>query len=152
MHDNVIAAPCKRIIQKFSELNKKRLTVPTITVVRLKKIIAEPDVDVRDPEEYRISRLPSALTVDELYSKFNHRELLQKRIVAYCTIGERSGRYIQRNLSKGYTWFNLIGGVLSWSHDIGTISVLCIIQDIRPRSKRSRCPRDRCVRGLMRAV
>lgn len=36
-------------------------------------------------------------------------------IIAYCTIGNRSGRYLNKLKQSAIETYNLIGGILSWA-------------------------------------
>lgn len=46
-----------------------------------------------------------------------------KRIVVYCTIGYRSGKYAMELAGQGIRAENLEGGILSWSHAGGPFQV-----------------------------
>lgn len=74
-------------------------------------------VDVREPEEQEVSMLPGAIQLKELEQKLKALEPSQVPIlVFYCTIGWRSGDSAEEYSQKGYHTYNLLGGVLSWSH------------------------------------
>jgi rhodanese-related sulfurtransferase len=71
-------------------------------------------VDVREKKEYRVSMIKGAITKDEF---IKNKDLYKYRnIIIYCTIGLRSGKFSQQLTNEGFTSFNLIGGVLLWSH------------------------------------
>lgn len=75
-------------------------------------------VDVRESEEYEVSVLPGAITLQELEQKLKQLKPSQvPELVFYCTIGWRSGDAAEEYSQKGYTTYNLLGGVLSWSHE-----------------------------------
>ncbi len=71
-------------------------------------------VDSRTPEEYRVSMIPDAITKAEFESNLNAYK--NATIVVYCTIGVRSGRYVEALLNDGFDAYNLKCGVLSWAH------------------------------------
>ena len=81
--------------------------------------------DVRSPEEYAISHLPTAINVSpELAaSDFMLRfggQLDGKRLVFYCSVGQRSSALADRlrnseELSKANLAFNLRGGIFRWA-------------------------------------
>ncbi|MDX2231033.1 MAG: rhodanese-like domain-containing protein [Leptolyngbyaceae cyanobacterium bins.349] len=71
-------------------------------------------VDVRSPQEQAVSRLPGAITLAEFEQ---HRDRYCDRpIVAYCTIGYRSGLLAKDLQQQGIPVQNLRGSVLSWTH------------------------------------
>lgn len=71
-------------------------------------------VDVRTPEEQAVSMLPGAITKDAFEAAQNvYRD---QHIVAYCTIGARSGVYADTLRKKGLDVFNLKGGILAWTN------------------------------------
>jgi len=71
-------------------------------------------VDVRGKKERRVSAIPGAITLDELCG--NKNEYLNRKIIVYCTIGYRSGKQVVKMRKKGWNAYNLVGGVLAWSH------------------------------------
>ena len=71
-------------------------------------------VDVREPAEYAVSRIPGAVPATEF-----ERDMERYRdttIVAYCTIGYRSRKYAAKLREKGIDAYNLTGSILSWVH------------------------------------
>ncbi|MBI1355612.1 MAG: hypothetical protein GC160_14840 [Acidobacteria bacterium] len=76
-------------------------------------------VDIRTPEEQAVSKIPGALTAEQFESD---RESYRGRlVVAYCTIGARSGKYAKQLQADGFDVRNLEGGVLSWTHAGGPL-------------------------------
>jgi rhodanese-related sulfurtransferase len=71
-------------------------------------------VDVRTPEERAISRIPSAITLEEFQENINSYS--HYKIVFYCTIGYRSGIETEKAQQQNLDAHNLHGGVLAWSH------------------------------------
>jgi len=71
-------------------------------------------VDVRLPREQAVSRLPGAITVEEFEQ--NRDRYSNQAIVAYCTIGYRSGLFAQKLQQEGVPVQNLRGSVLAWTH------------------------------------
>jgi rhodanese-related sulfurtransferase len=76
-------------------------------------------VDVREPEEIRISTLPGAIDT-ETYLQ-NKRQYGNKTLVAFCTIGYRSGIFAQEMARQGVAVKNLKGGILAWVLEGGQI-------------------------------
>lgn len=76
-------------------------------------------VDVRSPAERAVSTLPGAVdaeVVDADPTRWRGRTL-----VAYCTIGERSGRWALARRQDGLDVANLRDGVLGWTHAGGAL-------------------------------
>jgi len=71
-------------------------------------------VDVRTPEEFSVSTLPGAMTVAEFESRIQREK--PEQIVAFCTIGVRSGAWVDGMRAKGVMVENLEGGILGWTH------------------------------------
>lgn len=71
-------------------------------------------VDVRDPVEQSVSIIPGAMT-EEVY-RINPEAHPAPIVVAYCTIGARSGAFARELQAQGKRVFNLRGGLLAWTH------------------------------------
>ena len=76
-------------------------------------------VDVRKAEEKNISMLPGAITERELL--LNPQRYKNHLIIAYCTIGYRSGKLSEKLQKQGIRMVNLRGGILAWLHAGGTV-------------------------------
>jgi sodium/bile acid cotransporter 7 len=90
---------------------------PDISVDELLLLQKEEDVvlvDVREPEEQGVSMMPGAITVAEF--ERDPEGYRGKTIVAYCTIGSRSGYFTRELRERGFRAFNLRGSILSWAH------------------------------------
>lgn len=84
--------------------------------------------DVREPQEYAVSRIPGAVRVDPKISakEFMRRygaALRDKTVLLYCSVGVRSSRLAARidadvRAAGARGAFNLMGGVFSW-HNTG---------------------------------
>lgn len=84
-------------------------------------------VDVRSAEERRVSIIPGAIdkyAFERAIEDDDARASLigdsKSKIICYCTIGYRSGKYVESMLEKheclrGHI-FNLRGSILSWTH------------------------------------
>jgi rhodanese-related sulfurtransferase len=76
-------------------------------------------VDVRKQAEQEVSMLPGAITDKEFLKKSGaYRDRL---VIAYCTIGYRSGEFAQKLRKKGIPVLNLRGGILAWLHAGGKV-------------------------------
>ena len=76
-------------------------------------------VDVRSPEEREVSFIPEAISVVEF--ERNLKQYQNSTVVAYCTIGYRSGKYAQKLQRQGIKVLNLEGSLLAWSHAQGKL-------------------------------
>ncbi|MDB5102560.1 MAG: rhodanese domain protein [Fibrobacteres bacterium] len=96
----------------------KDLTVPIIKAEALKAIIDDTNlilIDVRKPREQEVSMLPHAISTALFSATYRHGIPKEKRLVVYCTIGYRSGKYAEELAKQGVKAENLEGGVLAWS-------------------------------------
>ncbi len=73
-------------------------------------------VDVREPEEYKVSHLKDAINLiaaNEIVSEFKKSE--KKTLVLYCSVGYRSSKLAQEIQSKvKYPVYNLEGSIFEW--------------------------------------
>lgn len=72
-------------------------------------------VDVRTAEEQEVSMIPGAIT-KEAFEK-DRESYTDKRVVVHCTIGYRSGVYVQELGEQGFEAENLAGSLLLWAHE-----------------------------------
>ncbi|MCZ6836147.1 MAG: rhodanese-like domain-containing protein [Planctomycetota bacterium] len=71
-------------------------------------------VDCREDYEKAISMIEGAVSKADFEADSDrYREYF---VVAYCTIGYRSGIYAKTLQEQGFQTRNLIGGVLAWAH------------------------------------
>ncbi|MCH7873138.1 MAG: rhodanese-like domain-containing protein [Planctomycetes bacterium] len=71
-------------------------------------------VDVRTPEERKVSMIDGAITAEQFEADSAKHE--GATVVCYCMIGGRSGQYAQQMRGHGVNAVNMPGAVLSWSH------------------------------------
>ncbi|MFQ5584392.1 MAG: rhodanese-like domain-containing protein, partial [Calditrichia bacterium] len=71
-------------------------------------------IDVREKKEMEVSVIPGAITRDEFED--NKDKYRDYKVVSYCTIGYRSGKYTRKLVKEKFDAYNLVGGVLSWAH------------------------------------
>jgi len=76
-------------------------------------------VDVRTAKERDVSFIPQSITKNqfEQYSK-SYRKAV---IVAYCTIGLRSARFVDDLRKRGFDAYNLKGSLMAWTHAGGPV-------------------------------
>lgn len=79
-------------------------------------------VDVRKDAEIAISHIPGALSVDEFNRTYKSNALPKDTtVVAYCTIGYRSGKFAEKLIAQGIPVRNLAGGILAWARSHGAL-------------------------------
>ncbi len=91
--------------------------VQSLTVEELDELMLDNKVtlvDVRPKIERDISMIPGAITSEELEANLD--QYRDTKIVAYCTIGYRSGVYAKELHAKGIEILNLEGSLLAWTH------------------------------------
>jgi len=72
-------------------------------------------VDVRSEEEMKVSTIPGAISLASYLSRPSPTEGIP--VVFYCTIGYRSGKYIETQKRHQENTFNLRGGVVAWARE-----------------------------------
>jgi sodium/bile acid cotransporter 7 len=78
-------------------------------------------VDVRTEAERAVSVIKGAVTKEQYEADVNG-EYVGKKVVAYCTIGYRSGKYVEKLIKdKGVDAYNLRGSILAWTHAGGPL-------------------------------
>jgi sulfur-carrier protein adenylyltransferase/sulfurtransferase len=102
----------------------KELEVPTITATELKTKIDRHDkfvlVDVREPFEYDISRIPGSklIPLGELPARLSELDSADE-IVLHCKVGGRSAKALRILQEAGFRKLNnLQGGITAWSDDV----------------------------------
>lgn len=84
--------------KKMGEANVILLDVRTANEVAGGKIMGSMNIDVYDPKfDAKTSELDKS-----------------KTILVYCKVGGRSGNAMKQLVKKGYTVFNLAGGINAW--------------------------------------
>jgi adenylyltransferase/sulfurtransferase len=93
---------------------------PPELAVRIKGAEAPLLVDVREPWEAEIARLPESVLIPLADVVARARELPQDRdIVVYCYSGSRSGRAVSLLQQMGHTRVrNLAGGITRWTDEV----------------------------------
>lgn len=105
--------------------NTLRKTIPFISASDLSKNYNTYQIlDTRELNEYHISHLKNAIHVG--YNNFSLKKTTpllskEKPIVVYCSIGYRSEKIGEKLLKKGYTVYNLYGGIFDWKNNTQSI-------------------------------
>eukprot|EP00239_Pterosperma_sp_CCMP1384_P003571 CAMPEP_0197850062 /NCGR_PEP_ID=MMETSP1438-20131217/14113_1 /TAXON_ID=1461541 /ORGANISM="Pterosperma sp., Strain CCMP1384" /LENGTH=192 /DNA_ID=CAMNT_0043463013 /DNA_START=211 /DNA_END=786 /DNA_ORIENTATION=+ len=121
--DSELEARRKAVDDMFQGYKKKAFSkAPDMSVKELHKMLDKKNsstskqvvvIDVRTPGEREVSIIPQAISRSEFEA---HKKDFEKHtVVAYCTIGYRSGQYVQELLGEGFNAFNLKGSILEWS-------------------------------------
>lgn len=76
-------------------------------------------VDVRKAKEQNVSMIPGAVTKEHFLK--NLEKYRNKRVIAYCTISYRSGKFAEKMEKKGVGVTNLQAGLLGWVHVHGPL-------------------------------
>jgi len=100
-------------------------TVPFINISELKVNYNNYTIlDTRELNEYNVSHLKNAIHVG--YNNFKIKNTIKttsrdKPIIVYCSIGYRSEKVGEKLLKKGYTVYNLYGGIFNWNNKGNTV-------------------------------
>jgi sodium/bile acid cotransporter 7 len=80
-------------------------------------------VDCRDEAEQKVSIIPGAITKPEFEALLekDNEAVQSQEVVAYCTIGYRSGLYVKQLEDRGIAAANLKGSILAWTHEGGEL-------------------------------
>ena len=110
------------VYQMFAEYSKAFPSVPVMSP-RKAAALAESSnlviVDVRQDEEMKVSMIPGAITRTAFLEHLE--DYKNKAIVAYCTIGYRSGLFAEQMKANGVDVSNLKGGILGWALEGGKV-------------------------------
>lgn len=117
------------VTQAKVEEEKRKMEIPEMTVQELKQLIDSGAkdfvlIDVRDPHEYEIAKIPGAVLVPlpdiergEGVEKV--KQLLNgNRLIAHCKSGRRSAKALEILKGAGIEGINLKGGITAWSREI----------------------------------
>lgn len=104
-----------RIEELYREYRPSFQAVPEVDAAEVQRLVKEEGallVDVRTPAEQAVSMLPGAIPAE----RFDAAAAAGKPVVAYCTIGARSGAWAATQRAVGVDARNFKGSVLAWSH------------------------------------
>ena len=76
-------------------------------------------LDTRKPEEMAVSMLPGAITKEQFLKQ--PQRYKDRMVVAYCTVGYRSGVFARDMAQNGIKMVNLAGSILGWIHAGGPV-------------------------------
>ena len=100
-------------------IKAQRIEIPIISAEQIRELQSSNAwtdrsviVDVRDEAETDVSVIPGAITKSEFEE--NSRLYQGKVVIAYCTVGHRSGIYGKKLASMGWQVYNYKGSILDW--------------------------------------
>lgn len=110
----------KKEIEKLISEFEEDLSAPQVDAQKAYNWQQQGDaifVDVRGDDEQKISKIKGALTQDE-FEALKTSQLTGKKVIAYCTIGYRSGKFIEslKEKKQNIEAYNLRGSLLLWVH------------------------------------
>jgi len=112
----------KKIEKMYAGYRKKFRGIAEMTAQKALKIYDTEQIhfiDVRRPEEQAVSMLPGALTEEAfLASPSKDKGII---LLCYCTVGYRSGLFVQKHQEQYPQLHNLCGGILLWLYAGGKI-------------------------------
>ncbi len=117
------------IPQARMEAEKELADIPEMTVSELKQVLDSGDdnvllLDVRNPNEYEIARIPNSVLVplpdiengdgvDKVKNLLNGH-----RLIVHCKMGGRSAKALGILKQHGITGTNVKGGIAAWSQEV----------------------------------
>ena len=118
------AAEIERMVAEFSSPSVPEITADALMAEMLDAGTGNKPyvlVDVRTADERAVSSIPGSVSSADYESNFDAK-YRDERVVAYCTIGYRSGKYVEKLIEeKGVDAYNLRGSVLAWTHAGGEL-------------------------------
>jgi adenylyltransferase/sulfurtransferase len=110
--------------EAFCGLKEKPVsTIPEITVEELKSKLDKKEnfvlLDVREPHEYEIAKIPGSklIPLGELDKRVGELDK-SKKLIVHCKMGGRSARAVQFLRAQGFDATNVAGGIHDWSERI----------------------------------
>ena len=98
--------------------------IPEITPREVKQMMDAKQpfvlIDVREPHEFQICRMPGSklIPLGEVPKRMHELDSAQE-IVVYCRSGQRSGQAVGLLMKAGFRKIhNLKGGILAWSDQV----------------------------------
>lgn len=108
----------QRVLAMYRNYRRDFPEVPELSVRRLRHLLRQERaivlVDVRAAGEIQVSRIPGAIS--RKFFQKNIKKYRSHTIIAYCTIGARSGLWAQKMAQQGIRVHNLRGSILAWTH------------------------------------
>src|SRR3982751_1807261 len=107
----------------MSQANPQAMT--EITATELKERLDRGDdiqiIDVREPKEYEVARIPDSrlIPLNEVVNRMSEIDP-ERETVVHCKMGGRSARAIEALRRSGFRGklLNLKGGITAWSNEV----------------------------------
>ena len=118
----MLAESKRASILRMADQIDKQFKVPTVDPQTLRDWQKTSDivlVDVREDGERSVSVVPGAISYKEFQE--HPAKYRDKKVIAYCTIGYRSAKVVQKLRAKGIKAWNLKGSILFWVHEKGEV-------------------------------
>jgi rhodanese-related sulfurtransferase len=116
----------EKVMEMYESYQKDFSNIEHIKASELKRLQKKPEsersyvlVDARSEEERAVSKIPTAISLEKFEE--NRLQYKKKKVIAYCTIGYRSGRLTEELREDGYDAYNLRGSLLGWIHNGGQV-------------------------------
>jgi rhodanese-related sulfurtransferase len=112
-----------RIDEMYAEYRREFPAVPEVDAAEAIGWLQQGSVtfvDVRSERERAVSTIPGAVTAEQVEQ--DPERYRDKPLVAYCTIGFRSGLWAEEQRERGLAVSNLAGSLLSWTHAGGPLT------------------------------
>jgi rhodanese-related sulfurtransferase len=110
------------VYEMYSEYKKEFPETKDISAPEAMELMKKDNVlfvDIRKTAEMDVSMLPRAVKKDDFLKR--PPQYKGHTIIAYCTIGYRSGKFAEEMSRKGISIFNLRGGILAWVLEGGKV-------------------------------
>lgn len=112
----------KEVGRIAAEINAK-IKAPLWSARQLKEASVKQEkivlVDVREKEERQVSHIPQSISKEEFLR--NQDLYRDHKVISYCTVGYRSGKFTNKLIEQGYKAYNLDGSILTWLHSGGIL-------------------------------
>jgi rhodanese-related sulfurtransferase len=107
----------------YQSTAKNFANVPEMSAEEAKRRLGDGEivmVDVRSPKEQEVSMIEGAIASSHFEQHID--DYKGRTVVAYCTVGHRSGMFAQALIHNGWEAYNLEGAILGWVHEGGALS------------------------------
>lgn len=111
-----------RIHEMAAEIAADFPKVPVLTPDELSTLLDSTHVvlvDAREQREREVSIIPGAIAREAFEAI--RSEFADRRVVVYCTIGQRSAEYVEQLREAGIDAWNLEGSIVAWTHTGGEL-------------------------------
>ena len=124
---SLTATSCSTNTNQLDSQQKQEVIVKDVHVIEFAELVNKGEgqlLDVRTPEEWSEGIIKGALKIN--FFEANFSEQLNnldktKPVYVYCKSGGRSGKASNQLRNKGFTVYNLIGGISAWKAEGKTI-------------------------------